>query len=209
MSNLFPPNSFTRQDESEDEIFFQEPRKVVHIDEPAIEAVRDLYREFLPPRGRILDLMSSWRSHLPEDADFEEVVGLGMNAVEMEDNPQLDRFLIHNLNLEPSLPFEDASFDGVVCTVSVQYLVRAVEVFTEVGRILRPDCPFLVTFSNRCFPTKAVRLWCYSDDAQHDQIVRAYATGSDKFVEIESLDRSPSGPDARDPVFAVKCIRGM
>jgi len=209
MPDLFSPDSFTRQDESEDELFFKESRKVVHIDELAIEAVRDLYREFLPRDGRILDLMSSWRSHLPEDVPFGEVVGLGMNAAEMEDNPQLDRFVIHNLNLEPSLPFEDAAFDGVICTVSVQYMVRPVEVFSEVGRILKPGCPFLVTFSNRCFPTKAVMLWCYSNDVQHDQIVRAYATESGKFADIESFDRSPSGRDACDPVFAVKCNRGM
>ena len=181
-------------------MFFLEPRLVVHIDEGAIEAARQLYMEFLPPGGRLLDLMSSWRSHLPDDVEFEEVVGLGMNATEMEENQQLDRIVIHNLNLEPNLPFDDDEFDGAVCTVSVQYMVQPVEVFAEVGRILKPGSPFIVTFSNRCFPTKAVLLWRATDDAQHAAIVHEYFSRSARFDEVQFLDRSPSGSD---PLCAV------
>ena len=132
-----------------------------------------MYGEILPAHGRVLDLMSSWRSHLPH-AGLGQVTGLGMNAAEMADNPQLDTWLVHNLNREPRLPFDDASFDAVVCAVSVQYLVAPVEVFTEVRRVLVPGGPLVVSFSNRCFPTKAVAIWLANGDEIHRALVRGY-----------------------------------
>src|SRR5260221_4709725 len=100
--------------------------------------------------------MSSWRSHLPERIRSAKVVGVGLNRAEMEDNPALSEVVVHNVNLNPRLPFESASFDGAVMTVSVQYLTRPIELFTDVGRLLKAGAPFVVTFSNRMFPTKAV-----------------------------------------------------
>ena len=189
---------FARQDPSDDAFFYAVDRKVTHIEDGAIAALRTFYGSLLPPGGRILDLMSSWRSHLPPDLAYSEVVGLGMNAAEMEDNPQLDAFVVHDLNATPVLPFDDASFDAVVCTVSVQYLTSPIEVFADVRRVLRAGGPFAVAFSNRCFPTKAVAVWLYGRDADHVDLVRAYFASAG-FGDV--VDRRLPSPD--DPVFVV------
>ena len=169
----------------------------MHIEAGAIEGLRQRYAELLPPApAPVLDLMSSWRSHLPDG--LGPVTGLGMNADEMADNPQLDSFVIHDLNRSPALPFEDSSFGAVVCAVSVQYLVRPVEVFADVRRVLAPGGPFVVSFSNRCFPTKAVGAWLYADDAEHRRLVRAYfEAAAFEHVTDEQV------PTTDDPLFVV------
>src|SRR5689334_13046179 len=149
MASRFKPLFFRRVDNADDEIFYSCPRKVVHIDDGAIAAVGEIYAERLPRGGRILDLMSSWRSHVPATVEPAELIGLGLNREEMEDNPALSGIVIHNVNREPRLPFDDGYFDGAVMTVSVQYLVKPVEVFADVGRVLKTGAPFIVTFSNR------------------------------------------------------------
>ena len=198
----FPEQYFRRMDESDDERFYDSPRLVVHIDDVAIAATTQLYREYLPPNGDVLDLMSSWRSHLPTDVPYRRVVGLGMNEVEMRDNPQLTDYVVQNLNKTSRLPFDDASFDGCILTVSVQYLTQPVDVFTEVGRVLRPGAPFLTVFSNRMFPTKAVAIWQSLDDKGHRQLVESYYQLAGRFEGIQSLDRSPKGSYS-DPLHAV------
>ena len=170
----FPPNAFTRVDETDDALFYAPPRLVTHIDENAIAALTDFYRKLLPPDGTILDLMSSWVSHLPPDLPTAEVIGHGMNADELAANPHLTRWFIQDLNREPALPLADASCDAALCCVSVQYLQKPVEVFAEVRRILRPEAPFIVSFSNRCFPTKAVAIWRALGPEQHAGLVRLY-----------------------------------
>lgn len=204
----FPKEFIRRVDETDDEMFYEYPRKVVHIDDGAIAAVREIYAGRLPAGGEILDLMSSWRSHLPDNLAFKRVTGLGLNRAEMEDNPALTDFVIHNANRDPKLPFADASFDGAVMTVSVQYLTRPVEVFADVGRVLRMGGPFIVTFSNRMFPTKAIALWQAAGDAQRVEIVRRYFAESGVFERIETLDlsRRPGAPS--DPIWAVTGWRG-
>jgi SAM-dependent methyltransferase len=189
---------FDRMDPSPDEGFYAYERKVVHIEVGAIEALREAYAELLAPEARVLDLMSSWRSHLPYSG-LGEVVGLGMNAAEMTDNPQLDSFVVHNLNREPTLPFDDASFDAVVCAVSVQYLTRPVEVFADVRRVLVPGGPFVVSFSNRCFPTKAVAIWLANGDASHRTIVREHFEEAG-FADV--IDERRPSPD--DPLYIVR-----
>jgi SAM-dependent methyltransferase len=190
---------FARVDGSDDRLFYAVDRKVTHIEDGAIETLRAFYGAVLPAGGRILDLMSSWRSHLPHEG-LGEVVGLGMNAAEMDDNPQLSAYRVHDLNAVPTLPFDDAAFDGCVCTVSVQYLTSPVEVFAEVRRVLGTGSGrlFAVAFSNRCFPTKAVAIWRYGSDADHVDLVRAYFSSAG-FGSVEAV-RLPS-PD--DPVFVV------
>jgi SAM-dependent methyltransferase len=197
------PRYFQRQDESPDPEFYVEPRFTVHIDEAAIAAVTTVYRELLPENGAILDLMSSWRSHLPDDVQFSEVVGLGLNAEEMANNPQLTRYIVHDLNADPSLPFESASFDGTVCTVSVQYMTAPIETFREVARILRPGSPFVLTYSNRCFPTKAVAAWLSTNDTQHANIIATYFHESGGWGEVYAQDRSPRAGGYSDPLYAV------
>lgn len=187
-----------RSDPAPDPAFYLVERKVVHIEAGAIEALRALYDRELPRGEPILDLMSSWRSHLPEDPALGPVTGLGMNAAEMDDNPQLARHLVHDLNAEPALPFGDGAFGGVVCAVSVQYLTQPLEVFAEVARVLRAGGPAIVSFSDRCFATKAVQPWLAGSDADHIALVRGYLEGSG-FRDVR--DEAPPTPD--DPLFVV------
>jgi SAM-dependent methyltransferase len=194
------PGFFRRLDDSDDELFYLAPRFVVHIDDAAIRTVGEIYSSRLPRGGAILDLMSSWRSHLPPELPPARVVGLGLNRPEMEDNPALSEIVTHNLNRLPKLPFGDASFDGAVLTVSVQYLIHPLEVFADVGRVLKPGAPFIVTFSNRMFPTKAVAIWANATEQQRVELVGYYFTHSAAFEKIETVDRS-SGQT--DPVWAV------
>ena len=196
---MFPAGAFRRLDEADDRVFYEIPRRVVHIDPGAIAALARVYARLLPPRGTVLDLMASWRSHVPASFDGT-VLGLGMNAEEMADNPRLAAALVHDLNRDPRLPFGDAQFDAIVCAVSVQYLTRPVDVFREVRRTLRPGGPFVVAFSNRCFPSKAVALWRVADDTQHVAIVAGYFAAAGGFGEVATWAHTP---DDGDPLYAV------
>jgi SAM-dependent methyltransferase len=169
-----PPHAFAKQDAGDDLAFYGAPRLVTHIDEAAVEALTGLYRELLPAGGRVLDLMSSWVSHLPQDREYAQVVGHGMNAMELAANPRLSRFFVQDLNRDPALPLEDAAFDAALCCVGVQYLQRPVTVLREVRRVLSAGAPCIVTFSNRCFPTKAVAIWRQFDMRQRATLVRLY-----------------------------------
>ena len=202
MSSRLPEEAFRRYDESPDEEFYHLPRFVTHIDDWAIAAVTQLYREHFPPGGTILDLMSSWISHLPEEVRYERVVGLGMNERELEKNPRLDEFVVQNLNANPRLPFREAGFDGVGICVSIDYLARPVEVLREVGRVLRVGSPTVITFSNRCFPSKAVNIWHQLDDRGRMNLVVRYLREAGNFENIHSLDRSPRRLFT-DPLYAV------
>jgi SAM-dependent methyltransferase len=201
MQPLTPDQYFRRYDESPDEDFYDMARLVTHIDDAAVAAVTQLYREYFPPNGAILDLMSSWVSHLPPEVSYRQVAGLGMNAEELRANPRLTEWTVQNLNQSPELPYKDAAFDGAGICVSIQYLTRPVEVMQELGRVLKPGAPLLITFSNRCFPTKAVTVWRALDDEGHAILVRRYLETAGHFTDIQVLDRSP-GPDS-DPLFAV------
>jgi SAM-dependent methyltransferase len=198
---LFPPAAYARDDESSDGQFYAAARKVVHIDDGAIAALGRLYAEVLPRGGRLLDLMSSWRSHLPDGLGAGEVVGLGLNADEMADNPQLTRSIVHDINADPRLPLSGGEFDGAMCAVSIQYVLHPRRLFQEVHRVLRPGAPFVVSFSNRCFPTKAVAVWLSATDQQHLTLVRAYFEAAGGWTEAKEEDRSPA--DDGDPLYAV------
>ena len=197
---IFSSDFFRRQDESADERFYDFPRFVAHIDERAIEAVTELYREFFPASGAILDLMSSWVSHLPEEISFSRVAGLGMNRAELDANPRLTESVVQSLNSDPRLPFGAAEFDGAAICVSVQYLTRPVEVFREIARVLKENAPLVVAFSNRCFPTKAVFAWNALDDDGHIALVGEYFAASESYDEIEIRKHQPRGGD---PLFGV------
>ena len=197
-----PEDAFRRADEAPDEEFYRASRLVTHIDDRAIAAVTQLYREHFPQGGAILDLMSSWVSHLPPEVEYRRVVGLGMNEEELRRNPRLNEFVVQNLNTNPRLPFEDAEFDGAGICVSIDYLTRPVEVLREVGRVLKVDAPVVITFSNRCFPTKAVDVWQRLDDRGRMRLVERYLQDADYLQNIRSLDRSPR-PMFSDPLYAV------
>ena len=190
-----PAAMFRRIDESPDAEFYSFPRFVTHIDDGAIAAVTQLYREWLPPGGAVLDLMSSWISHLPPEVAYRRVVGLGMNAEELGRNPRLDAWIVHDLNAEPALPFATGEFDAAAICVSVDYLVHPVAVLRDLGRVVRPGGPVVITFSNRCFPTKTVAAWRISDDAEHVELVARFLRGAGCWTAIECLDRSPADGD--------------
>src|SRR3712207_3494 len=198
-----PPELFRREDESPDPLFYVEPRFTVHIDDAAIAAVTAVYRELLPEGGEILDLMSSWRSHLPHGRAYARVVGLGMNGEEMAENPQLDEYVVHDLNADPRLPFEDAIFDGAVCTVSVQYMTQPVETFVQINRVLKPGAPFILTYSNRCFPSKAIAAWLMTNDTQHANVIATYFHESGGWGDVHAQNRTRHAGGHQDPLYAV------
>lgn len=191
----FPPDFFRRFDERPDEHFYAQPRLVTHIDDATIEALTHVYRELIPPGARVLDLMSSWISHLPPEAAYERVSGLGLNDRELAANPRLHDYRVHNLNEAPELPYEDGSFDVVINAVSVQYLTRPVEVFASVRRVLAPGGLHLVAISHRMFAEKAVAIW--QSMSMHDRVplVGGYFVLSGGWDEPRVLDRSPEGAD--------------
>lgn len=211
----FPAWFFDRDDPSPDTGFYGPPRLVTHIDPGAVAAVGELYAELAvdgsaPGPTRVLDLMSSWISHLRTQPG--ELVVLGMNPAELAANPMATERVVHDLNADPSLPFDDASFDAVLCCVSVDYLVRPVEVLAEAARVLRPGAPAVLTFSNRCFPTKAVHGWLAADDAGRCAIAAEYLRRAGGFGEPDISRRTPStGPTGRpyrgDPLYAVLARR--
>ena len=196
------PEFFRRQDETSDAEFYHHPRFVTHIDDAAIAAVTQLYREYFTPNTDLLDLMSSWISHMPAEVPYRRVVGLGMNQAELAANPRLAAFVVQDLNQQPTLPFTDQEFDGATICVSVDYLTQPVAVLRELARVLRPEAPLVITFSNRCFPSKAVAAWHALDDRGHLALVRQYLLASGGWHAIELLDRSPA-PGRSDPLWAV------
>ena len=151
------PAYFDRSDNAPDEEFYAEPRMVVHLDDYARAALAKEYSGRLTRGDKVLDLMSSISTHLPEEHGCDRVAGLGMNAKELEANPQLSDWVVHNLNTNPTMPFEDSIFDACLLAVSVQYLIKPIEVFRDVGRVLRPGGIMMVSFSNRCFPLQGGR----------------------------------------------------
>ena len=201
----FPSGSFDRIDPSDDRGFYQVPRFVTHIDPETIAALTDVYREVLPAGADVLDLMSSWVSHLPEEVAYGSVTGLGMNGQELEANPRLTEHRVQDLNREPELPFEDTRFDAVINAVSIQYLTRPVEVFRSAARVLRPGGLHLVAMSHRCFPTKAIRAFHTLDAEGRREWVSRYFEQAGGYETAQWLDRSPGG--GVDPLWIVLARR--
>ncbi|MBG6108604.1 class I SAM-dependent methyltransferase [Frigoribacterium sp. CG_9.8] len=209
----YPAGFFERGDPTSDAVFYRPPRLVTHIDAAAISAVSELYAQLgidgsSDARWRVLDLMSSWVSHL-RTAPHELVV-LGMNAAELDANPMATERVVQNLNVDPLLPFADESFDAVLCCVSIDYLVRPVEVLREAARVLRPGGQVVITFSNRCFPTKAIRGWLDTDDEGRCAIVVDYLSRAGAFTDARVGLRTPAARGYRgDPLYAVTARRAV
>ena len=197
-----PDGAFAKIDPEEDEFFYEEPRLVYHIDNHAVAALTEFYRGVLPQDGVLLDLMSSWVSHLPPEVGYREVIGHGMNAAELAANPRLNRWFVQNLNRDPVLPLDDASIDAAMICVSVQYLEQPVTVLREVLRVLRPGAPIVISFSNRCFWTKAVAVWRALDDQGHAKLVAHYLSHAG-FQSIETHRLAEYIEDEQDPMIAV------
>jgi len=186
---------YRREDESADSFFYEKPRYEKHIDDATIEAITQVYREYLIPDSSILDLMSSWISHLPEEISFSRVSGLGMNVAELTKNPRLDDFLVHDLNENPVAPYAPNSFDAVLIAVSVQYLINPVEVFKSIAKILKPGGKCIVSLSHRLFPSKAIRAFLVLPAKERCELVRSYFDYACDFRDVTVLDRSPINAD--------------
>ena len=212
-TDFFSAGAFSRIDASPDSDFYREPRYVQHIDDIAVEMIKNTYGRFLQEGMDVLDLMGSWTSHLPENLGLGRVGGLGLNMLELNKNSRLNVSVVQDLNLNPQLPFESESYDAVVCTVSVEYLINPIEVFEEVARILRKDGYFIVTFSNRWFPTKAIKIWKELHEFERMGMVMEYFLRSKSFKNLQtySIRGLPRPHDDKyfpdllysDPMYAV------
>ncbi|XP_047055919.1 uncharacterized protein LOC124662076 [Lolium rigidum] len=205
----FKPDDFSRFDESSDAEFYSAPRFVTHIDDQAIRALTKYYSQALPPSNSpgvaILDMCSSWVSHYPPGYKQEKIIGMGMNEAELQKNPVLTEYVVQDLNVNPKLPFEDNTFDVITNVVSVDYLNKPMDVFKEMRRILKPSGLAIMSFSNRCFWTKAISIWTSTGDADHAWIVGAYFHYTGGFEAPEAIDISPN-PGQTDPMYIV-CSR--
>lgn len=209
------PTQRTKLNENDDDQFYSVPRFVTHVDEGFIQQLTDLYRDRLQPGTRILDLMSSWVSHLPDEIQFAYVEGHGLNEEELARNPRLDHYFVQNLNKQQLLPLPDQSFDAVLITVSVQYLQRPEAVFAEIYRVLKVGGIAIVSFSNRMFYEKAIQAWREASEPQRVQLVQAYFAAIPGFGEIEAIAQPSTLPPilrmigipGGDPFYAVTARR--
>jgi SAM-dependent methyltransferase len=207
---LHPPQR-QKLDETNDELFYQVPRLVTHVDEGFIQRLTALYRQRLRPQSRILDLMSSWVSHLPTEMAFEWVEGHGLNQEELAKNPRLDHYFVQNLNQDPHLPLPDQAFDAVLNTVSVQYLQQPEVVFGEIYRVLKPGGVAIVSFSNRMFYQKAIAAWREGSEAERVTLVKRYVQSVAGFSPPEVMTQAAALPallqllgwGGGDPFYAV------
>jgi SAM-dependent methyltransferase len=201
----FPHGFFARMDDADDARFYDVPRLVTHIDDHAIAAVGALYDELGLHQGEVLDLMSSWVSHFRVAP--RSLTVLGMNELELRRNPMARAHTVHDLNADPVLPYADASFDSLTCVVSIDYLIRPIEVLEDAARVVRPGGMAVITFSNRCFPTKAIAGWLQTDDESHCRIVEAYLRLAGGWTDVAS--RRCRTPPRADPLYAVTARRAM
>lgn len=212
-TNFFADQPFRRTDESQDDLFYDQPRMVKHIDDTAIDIIRRLYGKRIQPQNDVLDLMSSWVSHLPEDLPLKSLTGLGMNQEELEANSRLTDYVIHDLNADPRLPFNENAFDAVICSVSVEYLIYPFEIFEEIARVLKPGGVLMVTFSNRWFPPKVINIWPELHEFERIGLVLEFflKSGQYKNLQTYSMRGLPRPQDDKyyaqllfsDPVYAV------
>ncbi|MBW4693533.1 MAG: methyltransferase domain-containing protein [Lyngbya sp. HA4199-MV5] len=212
---LLRPDQRTKLDETNDRYFYEQPRFVTHVDEGFIQQLTDLYQERLQPNTHILDLMSSWVSHLPEAIAFAHVEGHGLNGEELARNPRLDHYFVQDLNQEPKLPLEDQSFDAVLNTVSVQYIQYPEAIFSEIHRVLKPGGIAIISFSNRMFYQKAIQAWRDGSEGDRVRLVEGYFASVPGFTKPEVIVKQSQAPSfmqllgmgGGDPFYAVMACR--
>lgn len=201
--------SRTKLNPESDRDFYSYPRFVTHVDDSFISTLTDLYRERLRPEMEVLDLMSSWVSHLPAEVKYKRVVGHGLNAEELSKNKRLDSFFVKDLNDDQEFQFDSCSFDAVLCTVSVQYLQWPEKVFAEVYRILKPGGIFIVSFSNRMFYEKAVSAWREGSEYSRIQLVMQYFQCIEGFTQPEIVKKLPGSDEDISPASGILSLLGL
>jgi SAM-dependent methyltransferase len=204
---------FMRRDCRSDLAFYDQPRLIAHLDQTAQDELAALHGQLLAPNSQVLDLMSSWQTHLPEELALAELVGLGMNAAELDANPRLTERVVHDLNAMPQLPFAAAQFDAVICSLSIEYLIEPIAVLREVARVLKPCGVCVIGFSNRWFPTKAIQLWEGIHEFERPGLILEYFLAAGGFTELETFsvrglprpanDKYADQMALSDPIYAV------
>ena len=200
MTDSLPDELFERIDPADDSAFYDVPRLVTHVDDATIDALTGYLGEQLNAGDAVADLMSSWISHLPA-VELESVACLGMNAEELSSNPRATEWCVHDLNTDPRLPYSDGRFDWVLISFSIQYLVRPLDVFRDISRILKPGGHVLVAMSHRCFPTKAIRAFHVLPPVERIKLVAHYLALTDCYEAAAFIDRSP---EEADPLWLVQ-----
>jgi FKBP-type peptidyl-prolyl cis-trans isomerase 2 len=206
---------FRREDESPDNHFYRMPRLVQHLDDCALVQISAEYRRLLSAGGDVLDLMGSWDSHLPPELALKSLTVLGMNEEELRKNQRADRFVVHDLNQHPRLPFSDASFDAVINTAAIEYAVDPNLLCREMARILRPGGVAAIAFSNRWFAGKAIALWGQLHEFERLGLVVELLDATQGFKDLATLSvrgypRPESDPHPlpqADPVYMVTARR--
>lgn len=199
----FSANDLRRQDEMDDSTFYSVPRFCYHVDDRAVAALTEYYAREFPKiaeamggddKPAVLDICASHVSHFPKDVDeyTGRRVALGMNEEELKENGQVDEYVVKDLNADPTLPFEDDSFDVVTNVVSIDYLTKPLEICREVARVLRPGGTAMFALSNRCFPTKAVGIWLQTNDLEHVFIVGSYFHYAGGFRKLSAEEIGPN-----------------
>jgi len=200
------PDYFRRVDESDDRDFYVMPRLVIHVDEHGSTALSDFYGRVLKSGARVLDLMSAYRSHLPDNGEYARIVGLGMNVTELLENTALRGGVVQDLNRLPALPFADDSFDACLISFSIQYLTQPVRVLADVARVLQPGGAFYLAYTNRMFPTKAVAVWQACSDVERGQLIGGYLAEAGGYADF-ATERLVEGGTGFDPLYVVSVRR--
>ncbi|MBD2450184.1 class I SAM-dependent methyltransferase [Nostoc sp. FACHB-152] len=212
---ILKPTQRQKLDETDDKLFYAYPRFVTHVDDGFIQQLTDLYRDRLKPNTRILDMMSSWVSHLPEEIQFAHVEGHGLNAEELGRNPRLNHYFVQDINAIPQLPLPDEDFDAVLICVSVQYVQYPEAIFSEIHRILKPGGVAIISFSNRMFFEKAIQAWRDASEPARVELVKGYFNSVPGFSTPEVVSQQSTVPDilrwmgiaGGDPFYAVIAYR--
>ena len=198
-----------KSDISDDEIFYQQPRFVHHLSDSFRNRLTSLYSEYLLNHYIILDLMSSWVSHLPSNISYKKVIGHGMNEAELSSNERLDRFFVQNLNKKQNMPIEDSSVDVGLIVAGWQYLQYPEKVSLELSRVIKSDSLLIISFTNRAFWTKAPNIWTYSSEEKRIEYVTSVLTSNgwriEKILNEKTQDKKLFGfyTSESDPFFSV------
>ena len=199
----------TKSDIFDDEIFYQQPRFVHHLSDSFRNRLTSLYSEYLLNHHIILDLMSSWVSHLPSNISYKKVIGHGMNEAELSSNERLDRFFVQNLNKKQNMPIEDSSVDVGLIVAGWQYLQYPEKVSLELSRVIKSDSLLIISFTNRAFWTKAPNIWTYSSEEKRIEYVTSVLTSNgwriEKILNEKTQDNKLFGfySSESDPFFSV------
>ena len=199
----------TKSDIFDDEIFYQQPRFVHHLSDSFRNRLTSLYSEYLLNHHIILDLMSSWVSHLPSNISYKKVIGHGMNEAELSSNERLDKFFVQNLNKKQNMPIEDSSVDVGLIVAGWQYLQYPEKVSLELSRVIKSDSLLIISFTNRAFWTKAPNIWTYSSEEKRIEYVTSVLTSNgwriEKILNEKTQDKKLFGfySSESDPFFSV------